>query len=881
MTRIWSPFIRRRKRDAELAEEMTSYLAEEMDENIARGMQPEVARRKAYLKFGNPQLVRESLWRQNTVAFLDSVARDLRYSARTLARSPGFTVVAVLVMALGIGANVALLTVVRCVLLNPLPYRDSGQLYTLYQSEKASPNSRQFMPIDAGSAGVWKNTSPRLADLAMISPWQEYNVSADGGRLPEQIIASWCSANFFPLLGVNPALGRAFTEADDRPEAEATVVLSFPFWKRRFNGDPAVLGKKIWLDARSYTVIGVLPPSFSYSSSMSGNTTQVWTPLSHEAPPEMLHDFHDHEFLVIARLLPGATLGGLLSQLKAVQGEIKASHPEPPVHNAMNGRSMLDDSVENYKTSLWVLLAATGCVLLIACLNVASLLVARTAARKKELAIRSALGGGRWALLRERLTESVLLAASGGALGLLMAWAALAWLVKTRTDINRIESVHIDAVAIAFAVAAVVLCGLFSGLIAAMSTSRKQILTGLQDSSRGSSTGNARAGLRKGLLILEVGLTVVLLVGAGLLLKSYQHLRGTDLGIPADNVLTMSVNLPEVRYKNAAQRVSFFERLIAKVRAEPGVEAAGLVSTAPGQGWNGDHLMSVVEHPPLPTGIGLDMNVRGADPGYFAASQLPLLRGRIFTLDERLDRDHVVVISQSAAQLSFPGEDPVGKHLKVGVTGEVYEVLGVVGDVRWSITEPIHPTLYWPIYGNGYESATLLIRSTRRVESLSVPTQKILGDLDPDLPVFNVSTLRETIGKAALGSEFDSTLVLAFALIALLLAAAGLYGVLAYLVAQRTTEIGIRIALGAQRNQVLSLVLLNGLWPALIGLILGLAASAATARLIASMLFETEPLDPLVFLTVTIALLLVAGLACLLPAWRASRLNPMEALRMD
>lgn len=873
----------RRKADEEVVEEMKSYLAEEMDENMALGMPAKEARRRAYVKLGHPQQVRERLWRQNTIALLDSVWRDLSYAARTLRRSPGFTVVAALVMALGIGANVALFAVVRDVLLNPLPYREPGQLYSIFEDGTDNTGPTRFMPVDAGSFGDWKKAVIGTAEMALVSPWQQYNVSAEGGKLPEQVDAAWCSWNFFSTLGVAPVLGRSFMEADDRQAAAATVVLSNAFWKRRYGGDPAVIGRQLWMDAKPYTVIGVMPESFVYASSMAGNTAQVWTSVWHDAPPGLMREYGDHEFIAIARLKAGATLTGLLSQLNALQRQIKIAHPEAPTHDAVTGRTMLDDAVSEYRTSLWVLLGATACVLLIACLNVASLLVARTAARSKELAIRAALGGGRWRLLRERLMESFLLSIMGGAAGIGMAWGALEWLVKMRPEMNRVEAIHLDGVVAAFTVGMVVLCACFAGLISALSADRKEILSGLQEGQRGQSSGNARAGLRKGLLVLEVGLTVVLLVGAGLLLKSYQRLKNTDLGVPVDNVLTMHFGLPDVRYKEATQQVAFMERLIERVRTLPGVQAAGLVSTAPGQGWGGDHIMSVVEHPPMPKGQGLDIMIRGAEPGYFSAIGMRLLRGRYYRLDERLERAHVVVIDESAAKLCFPNEDPIGRHLRIGAgtDGPSYEVIGVVSNTRWIVSEPMHPTLYWPIYGNDYGSATVVVRSTRNVESLAVPVQKVIGAMDADLPVSGVMTLRETIGKTTLGSEFDSVLVLGFAVIALVLAGAGLYGVLAYLVTQRRSEIGIRIALGAQREGVLRLMLMDGLRPALVGLVVGLAASAAVVRLIRSMLYETEPLDGQVFAAVAALLLVVAGVACLAPAWRASRMDPMLALRME
>jgi putative ABC transport system permease protein len=406
-------------------------------------------------------------------------------------------------------------------------------------------------------------------------------------------------------------------------------------------------------------------------------------------------------------------------------------------------------------------------------------------------------------------------------------------------------------------------------------------MVALQESSRSHSGGTARARLRKVLLVLEVVFTIVLLVGVCLLLKSYQRLRSTDIGVPVENVLTMHFSLPEVRYKQPVQKVAFFEQLIGRIRALPGVQAAGLVSTPPGEGWNGDRMMQVVEHPPLPKREVPDVMVRGAEPGYFSAIQIPLLHGRIFTLDERLQRANVAVINRNAAQTFFPGEDPIGKHLRSEEGGDVYEVVGIVGDTRWDIAQPIMPTLYWPIYGNDRTEATIVIRSTHDVESLALPVQRVISQLDPDLPVSDVTTLREAIGKSTINSEFSSILVVAFSVIALALAAAGLYGVLAYLITQRTNEIGIRIALGAQRDQLLRLMLPDGLRPALLGLALGLMASAGAARLIRSMLYATRPLDPTVFGWVVVALLLVAMLACIAPAWRASRLDPAQALRSE
>ena len=880
----------RRRAAAQLDDELAFHLEQQVRENVAAGMSPVQARTAALRLFGNPAVLRDHARATWSWSAVESLLRDLRYSLRTLSRTPGFTLVAILVMALGIGANVALFTVVRSVLLKPLPFPHPDRLVSLFehQTQPIDRGYGNYLPVSAGSFAAWKKATQGAAQMAIVSPWHEYNVSAEGGKLPEKVDAAWCSGNFFSVLGVAPALGRLFTESDDQRGAAAQVVLSGAFWTRRYNSDPAIVGKTIWLDARPFIVIGVLPSWFVYEGKYGGGTDQLWTAANHEALPAFMTTFEDRGFVAIARLLPGQTLSRLLSQVNAVQKQIKIDHPEPAVSDAAQGRTMLDDAVHDYKTPLYVLLAATGCVLLIACLNVAGLMVARAAARSRELAIRAALGGGPLRLLRERLTESLLLSAAGGALGLILAWAALQWLLHARADMNRVENIHMDAAVALFTVSAAALCAFAAGLLSFLSSNGRRILAPLRESSRAHTAGPARAGLRKTLLVLQVGLTVVLLIGAGLLAKSYQRMRSADLGVPIDNVLTMHISLPGVRYPKPAQRLAFFEQLIGRVRALPGVKAAGLVSTAPGEGWGGDQQMSVVEHPPLPRGQGFDLLARAADPGYFAAMGIPLLSGRTFAPDERLDRAQVVLLSRSAAQALFPGEDPIGKHLReVGQSSSpdsehgVFQVIGVMDDTRWYVTEPPLPMLYWPLYGNGCCNATVVVRAPRAVDSLAMPIQAIVAQMDPGLPVSGVMTLRQAIGKSTVDQQFDSILILALAGIALLLAATGLYGVLAYLAAQRTSEIGIRMALGAPRLRVLGLMLLDGLRPALAGLALGLIAGAALVREIKSMLYETQPLDPWVFAAVAALLLAVAAISCLLPAWRASRVDPMQALRTE
>jgi len=871
----WRGIFRRTRADDELAREMDHYLAEEMEENVARGMTAEEARRRAYLKLGNPQLVRERLWRQNTVGLLDGLWRDLQYAVRTLSRSPGFTVVSVLVMTLGIGANVALFTVVRSVLLKPLPFRESERLIRLY--EQSSDVRFSYNNVAGGIYDAWKAESRSFSSLAIFVSGFGYSLSEAGGGLPEKVNSGLCSSDFFPTLGVEPALGRGFTAKDDQPGANATVILSWGLWKRRFGGDPGILNRTIDLDAKPFSVIGVMPAWFQYPA----QDIQLWTPIYHEVPAQEIHGRSSHDWSVVGRLKPGVTEAQANSELSLIVHRIRQEHLDDPyISIAANSRPILEDLVGNVRRPLYVLFAATGCLLLIACLNIASLLVARGAARRKELAIRTALGGGRWRLLREHMTESLLLSAVSGGFGLLTAYGILRWFVHARPEMSRVEAIAIDGTAVGFALMLVVVCAVFAGWTSSISVHGGKILDALRDGARSQGEGHAQVRLRKGLLALEVGLTVVLLVGAGLLLKSYAQLRASNLGCATQNVLTMQFNLPDEKYASAASRESFFSGLLERVRALPGVHKAGLVRVVPGGGYGGDGGFVIPEHPALTAGQMQFAVMRWADPGYFEAMEIPLIRGTSFDAGQRLEKANEVVISEGLARQYFGGEDPIGKHL-VTLGNTTFRIVGVVGDTRFAAAKEPQPTMYFSAYSGAFENATLLVRSDRDVTGLALPVQRVVQRIDPQLAVMDIMTMDEVMGKNTLDASFDATLLAVFAGLSLLLAAVGLFGVLSYSAAQRTAEIGIRMALGAQRNEVLGLMLGDGLRPALAGLALGLAASAGVTRVVQSMLYQTRALDVGVFVVVSAALLVVAAMACLLPAWRSSRLDPMKALRAE
>jgi predicted permease len=869
-----------RKRDADLERELQSDLQLEEEEQREQGTAPEEARYAALRAFGNPSVISEQTREVWSWDRLQTLLRDIRILIRTLARQPGFSAVAMLVIAVGIGATISLFTVVWSVLLKPLPFDRPEQLVRLYEI------SERF-PMNGPSPGIyaeWKRQSKSFSSLALYKDWPQYNLS-DGGTLPEQVRATICSWDLFATLGVQPLIGRSFTAEDDQPSANGTVILSWAFWKRRFGGDASVIGRKINLDAKPYTIIGAMPRWFAFPE----QKVQIFLPVYHEQKPEDMAAIDNHGFRVVGRLKPGISRQQAAQEVSAIVRRIHDAHIDNAfVSSGAALRPLIEALVGDIKGALYMLLAATGCMLLIACLNVANLLTARSAARRREIAIRTALGGGRFRLIREQLIETFVLFSVGGAAGLALAYAALRWLVMTRSDMVRVESIGIDAVVVATVAGLVLICALFAGLIPLLGSRSENLLAALQESSRTSTSSPSRIGVRKVIVGAEVAFTVVLLVSAGLLLKSYMRLRSNDLGCATDNILTMHFTLPEAQYSKPAQRMTFFDDLLTRVRALPGVQAAGLVRAVPGEGYFGDAGIAVAEHPPLPQGQSQIALVRWADPGYFAAIKIPLLRGRTFGSDQRLDAAHELIVSAEFVRQYFPNEDPIGKHLisngdlgGVGRSHHSYEIVGIVGDTRFELPSPQDPTMYVPIDNGMDGSAALIIRAAHDPESLALPIQKTIQQMDRALAVSDVLTMDQIINKSSVEANFEATLLAMFAGISLLLAAAGLFGVLAYLVAQRRTEIGIRLALGAQREHVLRLMLLDGLAPALGGAAAGSLLAIAAAQLIRSSLYATKPLDPAVFAAVIGLLFGVATVACLLPAWGASRVEPATVLRSE
>ncbi|GGH02674.1 ABC transporter permease [Silvibacterium dinghuense] len=812
---------------------------------------------------------------------MDILFRDLRQTLRNLARTPGFSLTVVLVMALGIGATAALFTVVNSVLLKPLPLPDSDRLVRAWE---ASPEHGYSHTAAAGGTWrIWHDQNRSFAQLGVADPW-ELNLAGAEGQLPEHLDAEAATWQTLGLLGVKPALGRFFTQADDTWGADKTVVLSWSLWQRRFGADPGIVGRKLLLDTQPYTVIGVLPKWFQYPDAH----TQLWIAISPLFPPRAWDSHDSHNFTVIGRLKPGVSIATAqedLSRISRLRAEQRP--PNDFIDDAAHVVGLLDADTYKVRTLLNILFAATGCLLLIACLNVANLLVARSASRRREAAIRSALGGSRGRLLRDRLLESLVLCTAGGAFGILIAQLALQWLLSRRADLPRAASVHLDGTAIGFALGTALACGLIAGLAPAFADRHDQLLNALQDQSRAVSGSRQSLRFRRALLAVEVALTVVLLVGAGLFLRSYQNMHSAELGVSTARTLTMGINLPYApQYEKEARITGFFEDLLTRVQALPGVQAAGLADRLPGQGEGTDDGETIAEIP-MPKGTMLDIQVRYVSPDFFRSLGIPLLHGRTFTADDRLEHGRLAIVNQAFVRQYLKSRDPIGLHVNdlntgpEGTTDPKNEIVGVVGDVRSAPASPIEPIVYFPLWTGVRSGPTLFLRTTGDPLAMATTVQKVVAGIDRSVAVTDLLTYDDLVGKNTAEASFNATLLSVFAGLSLVLAAVGLFGVLSFLVSQRTAEIGVRMALGAQREHVLRLLLADGLRPAVIGLVLGIAASAGLTRLVASLLYGTQPLDPLVFVLVSFALIAVAALACLLPAWRASQLDPVAALRAE
>ncbi len=879
LARLFGLFHRKR-REFEFAEELESHLAMHIEDNIRAGMSEEEARRVALIKLGGVTLTRERCHEQGGLPMLETLWQDLRYGLRMLRKNPGFSLIAILTLALGIGANAALFSVVNGVLLKPLPFPQPDQLITLHQSK---PNFAAGA-IPYPNFRDWQKENQTFSAMAIGRPT---NFSLIGAGEAERIGGRWVSASFFTVFGVKPQLGRDFAPGEDERGAGPVMLISAGLWQRKFNAAPDVLGKSLTLDDKSYTIIGVLPASFTL---LRG--TDVYAPIGQWNAPALQSRSAGLGLHGIGRLKPGVTLAQAQGDLDGVMRRLAAAYPEA---NRGNGASLIplkEQMVGSVRLTLWLLLGAVGFVLLIACVNVSNLLLARSTGRTREFAIRSAMGAGQWRMLRQLLTESVLLACLGAALGLLLAgWGTRAAINALPTALPRAVEIELDERVLLFTFAVSLLTGIFAGLAPALKTAQGRLSETLKESGR--SAGGAHHRAQGVLVVVEMALALVLLIGAGLMIRSLSALWNVDPGFRADNTLTFGLSLPPSMRKASPEAARANLRdLSDKLNSIPGIRAASFSDGTPLQG--ADDVFFWIDGQPKPASTS-EMNtsiVYRVEPGYLTAMGIPLKRGRFFTPQDDERAQPVVVIDEVFARQYFPNADPIGQRINQADERGPLQIVGVVGHVKqWGLDgdgkQSLQAQLYEPF--RQVVDNTPSIGVLARAESLDGGAGAALFDSirrvaqsqNSQNVIFGQQTMNDVIAASLATQRFSMILLNAFAAVALLLASVGLYGVISYLVGQRTHELGVRLALGAQRRDVLRLVLGDGMRMALGGVALGLIAALGLTRLLNTLLYGVSATDPVTFVGIALLLATVGLLACWLPARRATRVDPLTALRHE
>jgi putative ABC transport system permease protein len=877
-------------REAEIVEELSQHLEDEYERALSCGTSEEEARQQVLEQLNTPDLLQRELKHverrgsenpielgtEGKINVFADLGQDLRYGLRTLAKNPAFTSIAIVALALGIGANSAIFSVVDAVLLRPLPFKKPEQLVMLWENAthlgfpKNTPSPANFLD--------WQKQAGAFTGMAAMVE-RSFNLTGVGE--PERLDGRRVSANLFDLLGVRAVLGRTFVPDDDRPGSHV-VLLSYSLWQRRFGSDPNVIGRALALNGESYTVIGIMP-RFVQLPGFANRNDQLWLPIAF--PPEEAAQRGNHFLEVIARMKPGITLKQAQAEMETIAARLAQQYPD---YNTRLGAVVVplhEEVVGDIKPALLILLGAVGFVLLIACANVANLLLARAAVRQKEIALRLALGASRSRLTRQFLTESVLLAMFGAGLGLLLALGGIR-ILKTfiPATISQVQTINIDARVLIFTGLVAVLTGIAFGLAPALQASHLNLNDTLKEGGRDAGGGRKGNRLRGLLVIGEVAVSFVLLIGAGLLINSFFHLRNLEPGFRADHLLTMKVDLSEVKYPDRERRAAFFDEVIRRVRALPGVQSAAVAGNLP-LTYNGDSMnISVEGVPDPPPDQRPDVIFRAIGPGYFSTMGISIIRGRDFTDQDKADSKNVVVISEKNAQHFWPGQDPIGRRLRPGSSTSNTpwrEVIGIVKDVRQNdFIAPPKMQMYFT-YRQLKDLApnALVIRTSIEPLSLAASARDAIWSVDKDQTVADIDTMEHIVAEAVARQRFSMLLLGLFATLALLLASVGIYGVMTYSVAQRTHEIGIRIALGARRADVLQMTIKQGLRLVGAGMILGLAAAFILTRVLESLLFGISATDPVTFFGISLVLLAVAILASYIPALRATKVDPIIALR--
>jgi putative ABC transport system permease protein len=855
----------------DIDEEMKSHIELEAEAHRERGMAPEQAKQLATESFGNVGSIRDLAYEVRGGGVVETIWQDVRYCGRLLLKHPSFTIIIVLTLALGIGANTAIFSIVNAVLLRPFPYESPDQLVIVGEgAEGASVSYPNFAD--------WKDDRKIFSSTSAVRGNENFNLTGIGE--PERLQARLVSAGFLSTLGVSPLLGRDFLVEDDRPGATPTTIISYALWSRRFGSDQAIIGKQITLNNQSFTIVGVTPPTFEFEQ-----PADVSVPIGLSADRFKARG-SDPGIRVLARMKPGTTLEQTQNELNVVYKRLEQEYPKTNTGRRAYLTSLHESFVGDVRQPLLILLGSVGLVLLIACANVANLLLVRSSTRRREISVRVALGASRWRIIRQLLTESVMLALIGAALGMLVAyWGTSVIANQLPANIPRLSQAHIDSRVLIFTAAVSLVTGLLFGLAPAVQASRLNLTDSLKEGDRGAS--DRRHFLRNALVVCEVALTLTLLVGAGLLVQSFRKVLQVNPGFNAQGLLTMQVSVSEPDGEHVA---AFFRQLQESVPRIPGVTAFAISNGLP---------LGVANHPtffiqgrPLPEPGKETGGVRyTVSPGYFEAMGIPLKRGRVFTSQDTTDTPLVMVIDEALAQY-FQNEDPIGQQISQSRDGSVkYEIVGVVGHVEQDNLESqrVRTPQFYLAFNQiphdrlpGYvRRINLLTRTSVEPSSLASAVREQISALNKDQAVFNVRTMEEIVGQSVAPRRFSMMLLTVFSLVALTLASIGIYGIMSYAVTQRTREIGLRMTLGAQRSNVLKLVIGHGMKLTVAGVLLGVAAALALTRTIKSLLFDVSPTDPFTFISIAALLLLVALLACWVPARRATKVDPLIALRYE
>jgi predicted permease len=886
---------RRSQLDREISDELQAHIDLRTDDNIARGMTPAGARREARLRFGNPTSTREHVAEADATLSLEDIRRDLRYAARQLRRSPGFALIAILTLAIGIGGVSAVFSVVESVLLRPLPFDHPEALVRLHEGVE-----HQFSPADLPAPDVIRFARDNRT-FAQVGGFVGAQLEVSGAGKPFQARAERITASLLPMLGVQPTLGRAFTQDDDQ-NSQPVALISNGVWQTRLHADPKVIGNTIYLDRRPYTIVGVMPAGFQFPLNAGRlSNRDVWVPMSF-TPDEKQDETDNFQYGAIARLRPGVRLPQAQQDLRRMVASVESEIPtQYGIHLTSDVQLLQDESVRGALPLLMTLAAASAIILLIACVNLANLLLVRAAGRQREFGVRAALGAARITVIRQLLTESLVLSAAGGALGISLAVTLVRIAAaKIPDSLPRTGEITLHWPVLLVALALTAFTGILCGLAPALAGSRPNVTAALKDGDRGAGPARSQHRLRNTLAAVEIALATLLLIASGLLLRSFANMLRTDPGFQAQHVLTASFTLPAQGYQSQQAIDGFYNQLLRRVAALPQVNAVGAASTLPIVGIGSDRNFVPLGYAPRNGRSWLSASNYFVLGNYFRAMRIPLIEGRLLTpADEQPGAPLAAVVSQSTARLAWPGMDPVGRQFRMGgnpnSTRPLITVVGVVGDIRQGpVDQPVYPQMYEPFEQAArqfepaaqasiglYRSLSVVLNTAGNPEALQASLERAVQQLDPLLAVANVRNMQTVVSATQTSRRFDTVTLTAFACIALALALLGIYGVMACSVSERMREIAIRMALGATRTNVLHHTLQRAMKVSGTGILAGLIAAAAFTRLLKTLLFGVTPLDAATLAGV-VALLLVCSVAAgWIPARRAARTDPMRILRNE